>query len=378
YTSSNPAVATVDAAGKVTTVSAGTVTITATQAAVVGVNVQATQSYSLTVNPTPVPVLSFTQAGPLQIILGNSLTNAVSSTLTGGSYGAVTYTSSNPAVATVDAAGKVTTVSAGTVTITATQAAVVGVNVQATQSYSLTVNPTPVPVLSFTQAGPLQIILGNSLTNAVSSTLTGGSYGAVTYTSSNPVVATVDAAGKVTTVSAGTVTITATQAAVVGVNVQATQSYSLTVNPTPVPVLSFTQAGPLQIILGNSLTNAVSSTLTGGSYGAVTYTSSNPAVATVDAAGKVTTVSAGTVTITATQAAVVGVNVQATQSYSLTVNPTPVPVLSFTQAGPLQIILGNSLTNAVSSTLTGGSYGAVTYTSSNPAVATVDAAGKVT
>ncbi|MBR7784873.1 Ig-like domain-containing protein, partial [Undibacterium luofuense] len=66
------------------------------------------------------------------------------------------------------------------------------------------------------------------------------------------------------------------------------------------------------MILGNSLTNAVSSTLTGGSYGAVTYTSSNPAVATVDAAGKVTTVSAGTVTITATQAAVVGVNVQAT------------------------------------------------------------------
>jgi uncharacterized protein YjdB len=283
------------------------------------VNVQATQSYSLTVNPTPVPVLSFTQAGPLQIILGNSLTNAVSSTLSGGNYGAVTYTSSNPAVATVDAAGKVTTVSAGTVTITATQAAVVGVNVQATQSYSLTVNPTPVPVLSFTQAGPLQIILGNSLTNAVSSTLTGGSYGAVTYISSNPAVATVDAAGKVTTVSAGTVTITATQAAVVGVNVQATQSYSLTVNPTPVPVLSFTQAGPLQIILGNSLTNAVSSTLTGGSYGAVTYISSNPAVATVDAAGKVTTVSAGTVTITATQAAVVGVNVQATQSYSLTV-----------------------------------------------------------
>jgi hypothetical protein len=240
YGTTTPSVCTVSGT-TASLIAQGTCTITADQSGSAAYTAATQVSRSFTVNPTPVPVLSFTQAGPLQIILGNSLTNAVSSTLSGGSYGAVTYTSSNPAVATVDAAGKVTTVSAGTVTITATQAAVVGVNVQATQSYSLTVNPTPVPVLSFTQAGPLQIILGNSLTNAVSSTLSGGNYGAVTYTSSNPAVATVDAAGKVTTVSAGTVTITATQAAVVGVNVQATQSYSLTVNPTPVPVLSFTR-----------------------------------------------------------------------------------------------------------------------------------------
>ncbi|MBR7784255.1 fibronectin type III domain-containing protein, partial [Undibacterium luofuense] len=134
---------------------------------------------------------------------------------------------------------------------------------------------------------------------------------AISYGTTTPSVCTVSGT-TASLIAQGTCTITAVQSGNAAFTAATQVNRSFTVNPTPVPVLSFSQAGPLQIILGNSLTNAVSSTLTGGSYGAVTYTSSNPAVATVDAAGKVTTVSAGTVTITATQAAVVGVNVQAT------------------------------------------------------------------
>ena len=72
--------------------------------------------------------------------------------------------------------------------------------------------------------------------------------------------------------------------------------------------------------MASSLSNAATSTLTGGSFGVISYASSNVNVATVHpSTGVVTPVGAGTATITATQAAVVGVNEQATQSYALTV-----------------------------------------------------------
>lgn len=378
YSSANTAIATVSAAGVVTPVAPGSTTITATQAMVSMVNAQVSASYTLTVNALPVPLLSFAQSGAQSVTLGGSLSNAVSSSLTGGSYGAISYSSSNTAVATVSAAGVVTPVAVGSATITATQAAVAGVNAQASQTYSLTVNALPVPLLNFAQSGAQSVNLGGSLSNSVSSSLTGGSYGAITYSSSNNAIATISASGVVTPVAVGSVTITATQAAVAGVNAQATLTYNLTVNALPVPSLSFAQSGAQSVNLGASLSNLASSSLTSASYGNITYSSSNSAIATVSAAGVVTPLALGSVNITATQAAVAGVNAQATVSYTLTVSPLPVPVLSFAQAGTQSVTLGASLSNAASTNLSGGSYGAITYSSSNPAVATVSASGVVT
>ncbi|MEB0141377.1 Ig-like domain-containing protein, partial [Undibacterium sp. CCC2.1] len=85
------------------------------------------------------------------------------------------------------------------------------------------------------------------------------------------------------------------------------------------PVLTFATPSAASVGVQNSLTNAAISTLSGGSYGVITYSSSNTAVATVSAGGVITPISAGNATITATQAAVTGVNAQATQTYSLTV-----------------------------------------------------------
>ena len=104
-----------------------------------------------------------------------------------------------------------------------------------------------------------------------------------------------------------------------GVNAQVTQTYNLTVTPLSVGVLTFATPTSASVMLGNTLTNVATSTLSGGSYGAISYSSSNTAVATVSAAGVVTPVTAGTAVITATQAAVTGVNAQATQTYVLTV-----------------------------------------------------------
>ncbi|MEB0174410.1 Ig-like domain-containing protein, partial [Undibacterium sp. CCC1.1] len=69
--------------------------------------------------------------------------------------------------------------------------------------------------------------------------------------------------------------------------------YSLTVTTLPVGTLSFTTPSTASVGMGTSLTNAASSTLSGGSYGAITYSSSNTAVATVSASGVITPVSAG-------------------------------------------------------------------------------------
>ncbi|MEB0141464.1 Ig-like domain-containing protein, partial [Undibacterium sp. CCC2.1] len=78
----------------------------------------------------------------------------------------------------------------------------------------------------------------------------------------------------------------------------------------------------------------------------ITYSSSNTAVATVSASGVITPISAGNATITSTQAAVTGVNAQATQSYSLTVTSLPLGIVSFSTPSTASIGMGNSLTNA--------------------------------
>ena len=90
-------------------------------------------------------------------------------------------------------------------------------------------------------------------------------------------------------------------------------------HPLPTGVLTFSVPTTDTVTMGFNLTNAATSTLTGGRYGAISYSSSNTAVATVSSSGAITPISAGTSTITATQIAVAGVNNQATQTYTLTV-----------------------------------------------------------
>ena len=99
-----------------------------------------------------------------------------------------------------------------------------------------------------------------------------------------------------------------------------TKTYTTTVTREAAPTLTFATPTSASVTMGGSLTNAATSNYSGGSYGAISYASSATGVATVNSSGVVTPVSAGTATITATQAAVAGVNAQATQTYTLTVN----------------------------------------------------------
>ena len=97
--------------------------------------------------------------------------------------------------------------------------------------------------------------------------------------------------------------------------------------------LTFAKTGDQSVTYGNTLENPATNNRADGS--AVTYTSSDPAVATVDANGKVTVKKVGTATITATAEAIDGKYSKATESYKLTVSPKELTVKDLELTGSL-------------------------------------------
>ena len=283
----------------------------------------------------------------------------------------VTWTSSTPAVATVDANGLVTAVTAGgPVTITATSEGKSGTS-------SITVTLAPVNTVTVTPP-TASLVLGVTPTQQLTAVLKDVNLNVlsrpVTWTSSNPAVATVDANGLVTAVAAGgPVTITATSEGKSGtssITVTLAPVNTVTVTPpTATLVLGVTPTQQLTAVLKDVNLNVLTGRV-------VTWTSSNTAVATVDANGLVTAVTAGgPVTITATSEGKSGAS-------SITVTLAPVNTVTVTPA-TASLVLGVTPTQQLAAQLqdiNGNvlSGRLVTWGTSNPALATVDANGLVT
>ena len=129
-----------------------------------------------------------------------------------------------------------------------------------------------------------------------------GNSGTVSWSSSNPTVATVDENGKVTAVGNGNCTITATSgtataSCIVRVNGMAKNGSTTTTTTTP------SNGGALTLSRTEFTLNNKWPTYTievTGNSGAVSWSSSDSSVATVDTNGKVTAVASGRCTITAT------------------------------------------------------------------------------
>lgn len=253
------------------------------------------------------------------------------------SDGKTTYTSSNTAVATVDANGNVKGIADGTATITATYTYNNGKD-KLTATFKVTVK-LPVPALSFAKS-ELTTDGSATITNTLNVKNT-RSDGKTTYTSSNTAVATVDANGKVKGIADGTATITATYTYNNGKE-KVTATYKVTVK-FPVPVLTFTKTE-----LTTDGTASVANTLNiknTRSDGKTTYTSSNTAVAKVDAKGNVTGIANGTATITATYSYNSGKD-KVTATYKVTVKlskPTAieeVPTTESNSSSPIYTLEG--------------------------------------
>ena len=311
YQSSNPDVVTVNNEGKVTIVGVGTAVITATTAEN-DYYLSGTVTYDVEIKAKEAAGLSFGVTEPVTATYGDG-NNFVEPELTIPAGLTVTYTCEPETVATVDSAtGEVTIIGAGTATVTATTE---GDESHNGGSASYTINVAKAnATLSFAK-NSIEATYGgevpaNALTNEAGLT--------VTYESSNKNIATVDNEGKVTIVKAGEVTITATGAANDNYN-EATARYTLTIAKAEA-TLSFAP-NAFTIVEGQEFT---APTLTNEAGLAVTYSSTNDAVATVDTnSGEVTIVGVGSTTITATGAE--NDNYKgATATYTITVEAKPV------------------------------------------------------
>ena len=353
FSSNNTRVLTIsEKTGLVRIVGAGTATITVKQASTT--NYEAASS-SVTVQvglATP----AFQRLDPIEKEFGDA--TFLFNWGTSPSDGAISYTSSSPSVATIDATtGRVTIVSTGVATLTMSQAK--GTNHTAA---------TTVAVLTVGRGTPAfgDFVVANKTYGAAAFLLTlptTTSSGAFTFTSSNTSVATVNSTtGLVTVVAPGSTEIAATQAQTLTHTASSIRT-TFVIQAAAPTFGSFT--APAKTFGDATFTISAPSS---PSSGAFTFSSSNIAVATINSStGAVTITGAGSATITASQAA-------SSPYAAQTANAT----LTVAKATPSLSGFGGSLTRDVgdpSFTPTipsSASTGAITYSSSNTAVATIN------
>ncbi len=251
------------------------------------------------------------------------------------SYALVTWSSSDESVATVDASGKVTAVSEGTATITASSVAG-----EESATCEVTVTAPEVPVTGVTlDTNEVSVDENKTVTLKATISPDNSTIRTVTWTSSDEGVATVDENGVVTGVSEGSATITASAGG-------KSASCVVTVNAAVIPVTSITLNRDTATVAEDGTVTLTATVSPGNATNpTVTWTSSDESVATVDANGVVTGVSEGTATITASAG---------DKSASCVVTVEAEPISEYDPENVLAGVLGylkGSVTNpAVSST----------------------------
>ena len=376
WSSSDPTVATVSNAlgyaGLGVGLNPGSVTITATLGG-------ASASTVLTVTPATLVSIGVTPANPS---IANGLasqfmaTGVYTDNSTQDLTASVAWTSSDPTVATISNAsashGLATGVSPGTVTITAASGSVSG-------SMSLTVTPAALVSIALLPANP-SIANGTQQQFAATGTYTDASTHdvttAATWSSSDTTVATISNAtgsnGLATSVNQGSVTVTATLGAIAGAT-------GLTVTPAALVSISVIPANS-SIANGTGQQFAATGTYTDNSTQplttSVSWSSSDPTIATISNAsgsnGLASSVGQGTATITATLGTVSG-------STGLTVTAATLVSIAITPINP-SITDGTTEQFTATGTYTDNSTqnltASVTWASSNTTIASVsNAAG---
>ena len=338
FSSSDETKLTVDASGLVTALDAGEVTVTVTT-----YNGKK-RSGVITIVPAPEQITLSTEA----LTVGALDSATLGYSLNEGSAGAVSFSSSDEAVATVDANGKIHALTEGSATITATTYN--GISADC----ALTVVPAPTgvalssPRTTIGVGEKLQLNVQLEPDDVV---------GTLTFSSSNTRYVTVDQNGVITGKRAGSATITVKTYN----GVKATLKITVKNAPTSVS-LKTTRA-----LLGVGETAQLTATLSSGSAGGYSFTSSDETKLTVDASGLVTALDAGEVTVTVTT-----YNGKK-RSGVITIAPAPEQITLSAEA----LTIGALDSATLGYSLNEGSAGAVSFSSSDETVATVDANGKI-
>ncbi len=343
YTSSDPLVATI-VDGKIHVVGGGSTTITASQAG--DDNYLAAPSVDQTLSVgKKVQTITFAALDPKTYGDADYLPGATASSgLT------VVYSSSDPSVATIND-GKIHIVGAGTTTITASQAGDDNYIAAPDVNQTLTIEKK-VQTITFSALDPKTYGDADYPPGATAS-----SGLAVAYSSSNPSVAMI-VDGKIRITGGGSTTITASQTGDGNYFAAPNVDQVLTVGKKA-QTITFSELAPKTYgDLDYSPGASSSSGLT------VTYSSSNLSVATI-VDGKIHIVGGGSTTITASQTGNVNYQMAPNIDQILTVNKAPQNI-TFAALDPKTFGSENFAPGATAS-----SGLVVTYTSSDPLVATI-------
>ncbi len=328
------------------------------------------------------PTLAWTSTTPSSIVYGTTgRTATVTATVAGGTKGAVTYTSGTTGVLAINAStGALTTKMVGSSEITASIARTSTVK-PATTKKTITVvqNTNPITVTNKT-------VYTGSTTDL--STLVSNAQGTITYkVKTNGTTTASTLSGSKLTAGAMSAENDNNQTVVVTVTAGGNTNYAsgskdLTITVQKyTPTLAWTSTTPSSIVYGTTgKTATVTATVSGGTKGAVTYTSGTTGVLTINSStGALTTAGVGSSTITASIARTTTVKAGSTArtiSVTKATNPITVTGNTLTYNGKAQNLVttakaqgavyysvGTSLTS--SNYTTAGSTTIPTQTSAN-------------
>jgi len=293
WTSSDDGIATVDDAGNVTALANGVVSIFATNRDKAGSALVEVGQVAASVVVDPSRAILEANGAVAQF-------NAIVSDGNGHTIAGaeVVWTSSDESVATVDAlSGEVAAVSNGTATITATSDDATGtaqVDVDIPQLATITVTPGVVALAAFNETTGLSIEARDQHRNEMVGV-------SVTWSSSDPGVASVDENGEVTALSNGSATITATSVDIEGSAVVTVEQEvaSITVTPSTASMASLNEPADFNAIAwdagGSEVVDAV-----------FEWRSSSDGIVAIVSPGSVVSVSNGTANVLATVGDVAG------------------------------------------------------------------------
>jgi len=294
WSSSNTAVVTINSGGVATAVSAGTATIRATG------NGVSSAPGTITVTVPPVSSVTISPSSAQELMVGEMTTFTATARTAGGAVRndvSITWSSSDTNVVTITSAGVATAIAEGTATVRATAGGIASSPV----TVIVTESPPPAPMVATVTVSPSEASIEKGDTQqfevmAVTDDGTAISEVEIMWSSTNEMVATVDANGLATGVGTGEAMITAKADGVSGMA-------TLTVTEPP-PVVDRVDVRPASASIEEGETQQFSATayksdnteITGKTF---TWSSSNTAVATISTSGLATAQDAGSTMITA-------------------------------------------------------------------------------
>ena len=348
---------------KITGIKIGTTTITVT-----GYNNGsggvATQpgNFTRTINVSVIDVTSISIPNSLSLAIGDSYTFSPQISHPQATTTLI-WNSSNTSIATINSEGVLNTLNIGTTTITCT--AHNGVTAQCV----VTVNPILATGISLSQT---EITLEENASTQLTATVSPGNATNkdVIWSSSNEGIAIVSSSGRVTAISEGTCNIIAKTAD--GSNKSVT-CLTRVVKPTVLATSVSLSQTLAQLYAGESLQLSATVSPLNTTNATINWSSSNPAVATVNGNGLVTAVGTGTAFIYASTTD--GSNKSA--QCGVTVSPVLVSDIALSQT---EVSLDEGTTTQLSANITPGNATNknVIWSSTDETVATVDANGLVT